>query len=324
MKITTGTSVGFFFVLGLVVLLLIMEMLSGGAGFTRGYVLRTYFQNAREIKVGSPIKMGGVQIGKVSDIILAGPGERGQVQINLKIRPDVKVRTDAEASIMLSSLFGENFVDISFGKPDSPTLNPNSVINSRERTDMNAMIDKMEEVANDVRSLTKQLNESSPLGPLTDFFKENQPKFTNLLSNAEKISQKVAAGEGTVGKLISDPSLFDEAKKMLTEFQKTNTDLQELGSNLKGITGDLRQGKGTIGKFLHEEEFYNQANHAVQNLNEILRKINEGKGSIGELVNDPALMRNAKVSLQKLDKASDSIEDQGPLSIISILVGQLF
>ena len=111
---------------------------------------------------------------------------------------------------------------------------------------------------------------------------------------------------------------------MLTEFQKTSTDLQELGSNLKGITGDLRQGKGTIGKFLHEEEFYNQANHAVQNLNEILRKINEGKGSIGELVNDPALMRNAKVSLQKLDKASDSIEDQGPLSIISILVGQLF
>lgn len=321
MKPTTGTRVGLFFVLGVVMILVIIEMF-GTATFRRGYFLHAYFQNAREIKVGSPVKMGGVPIGKVTSISLAQPGERGRVKMDLKINLGVEIPTDSVASIQLSSIFGENFVDISFGSSSTVHLS-HTTIQTRERTDINAMLDKMDEVATDLRGLTKQLSEN-PLAPLTDFFQDNKDRFSSLLTNTEEISNKVNRGEGTLGRLVNDPSLFDEAKKTLEDFGKTTDDLQQIGDNLKAITGDIREGKGTIGKFFTEEELYESLNDGAKHLKEILRKINEGEGSIGELVNDPSLVRNAKVSLQKLNKATDVLEDQGPLTVISILAGALF
>ena len=62
----------------------------------------------------------------------------------------------------------------------------------------------------------------------------------------------------------------------------------------------------------------------MTNLNQILFKINHGEGTIGKLVNNQDFYQNAKVSLQKLDKAADSLEDTGPLSVIGIVVGRLF
>ncbi|MBC8095443.1 MAG: hypothetical protein H7Y43_06500 [Akkermansiaceae bacterium] len=62
----------------------------------------------------------------------------------------------------------------------------------------------------------------------------------------------------------------------------------------------------------------------MTNLKEILEKINQGKGSVGKLVNDQEFYRNAKLTLQKLDKATEGLEDQGPLSVLGIAVNSLF
>jgi phospholipid/cholesterol/gamma-HCH transport system substrate-binding protein len=52
--------------------------------------------------------------------------------------------------------------------------------------------------------------------------------------------------------------------------------------------------------------------------------MNKGQGTIGKLINDDSFYKNAKVSLQKLDKATEGLEDQGPLSILGIAVQSLF
>jgi hypothetical protein len=41
-------------------------------------------------------------------------------------------------------------------------------------------------------------------------------------------------------------------------------------------------------------------------------------------VNDDSFYKNVKVSLQKLDKATEGLEDQGPLSVLGIAVQSLF
>ena len=62
----------------------------------------------------------------------------------------------------------------------------------------------------------------------------------------------------------------------------------------------------------------------MTNLKEILQKINSGQGSVGKLINDQEFYKNAKLTLQKLDKATEGLEDQGPLSVVGTMVQTLF
>ena len=62
----------------------------------------------------------------------------------------------------------------------------------------------------------------------------------------------------------------------------------------------------------------------MTNIKEIMEKINQGKGSVGELVNDNSFLKNIKLNLQKVDKATESLEDTGPLSVLGTAVGTLF
>ena len=69
---------------------------------------------------------------------------------------------------------------------------------------------------------------------------------------------------------------------------------------------------------------YKEATATLTQAREILEKINRGQGSVGKLINDESFLKNAKLSLQKLDKATEGLEDQGPLSVLGILVNNLF
>jgi phospholipid/cholesterol/gamma-HCH transport system substrate-binding protein len=56
---------------------------------------------------------------------------------------------------------------------------------------------------------------------------------------------------------------------------------------------------------------------------EILQKVNQGQGSVGKLINDQEMYKNLKLAMQKLDKATEGLEDQGPLSVLGIVVNSL-
>jgi phospholipid/cholesterol/gamma-HCH transport system substrate-binding protein len=62
----------------------------------------------------------------------------------------------------------------------------------------------------------------------------------------------------------------------------------------------------------------------MTNLDQILLKINQGQGTIGKLVNDQEFYRNARLTMQKVDKATEGLEDQGPLTVLGIVANNLF
>ena len=86
----------------------------------------------------------------------------------------------------------------------------------------------------------------------------------------------------------------------------------------------IAPGKGTLGKLAKDPLLFNETTTAVTNLKEIFQKINQGQGSIGKFVNDESFFKNAKMTLQKIDKATEELEDSGPLSILTTIVGKLF
>jgi len=69
---------------------------------------------------------------------------------------------------------------------------------------------------------------------------------------------------------------------------------------------------------------YAESTEAMKNLREIMQKINRGDGSLGMLVNDDSLFKSARATLQKVDNATETMEDQGPISIIGVMFNGLF
>jgi len=155
------------------------------------------------------------------------------------------------------------------------------------------------------------------LGPLTDMIKQNKERISATLSNMESISGQIASGQGTVGKVIYQEQLYTSALS-------TVTNLQDAVIQAKQLVSGISSGQGTLGKLATDEALYNSTEASMTNLNQILFKINHGEGTIGKLVDSQEFYSNAKLSLQKLDKATDSLEDTGPLSVVGIIAGQLF
>jgi phospholipid/cholesterol/gamma-HCH transport system substrate-binding protein len=100
--------------------------------------------------------------------------------------------------------------------------------------------------------------------------------------------------------------------------------LQETAASARLVISNVNAGQGSLGKLLTDDTLYQATTASMTNLNQIMFKINQGNGTIGKLVNDQEFYKNAKMSLQKLDKAADSLEDTGPLSVIGTMVGHLF
>ncbi len=152
---------------------------------------------------------------------------------------------------------------------------------------------------------------------MTDLIKQNSARITMTLSNMESISGQIASGQGTVGRVIYSDTLYDSALN-------TVTNLQDAVTQAKQLVNGISSGQGTLGKLATDDTLYNSTEASMTNLNQILFKINNGDGTLGKLVNSKEFYANAKLSLQKLDKAADSLEDTGPLSVIGIMANNLF
>ena len=329
MKNTLETRLGIFFALALVVAVLVLEMVGAADFFKGGYSITGSFKNAQELKKGDAVKTAGVEIGRVESIEL----DSGRARVTMKIQKKYEIKTDARAVIKFTGLMGNNFVSIEGGSPAAPRIESGS-LETYEQPDLSALMSKLEGVATGVENLTKSFstdNISTLLGPLTDFVKQNSAPLSAVIGNFKTVSDNIAGGRGTIGRLVMDDSLYVATYSTMTNLQLAGADIKNVTGQADAMLRDVRmlidginQGKGTLGRLTKDEKLYNETTVAMSNLREILEKLNRGQGSVGKLINDDTFLKNAKLSLQKLDKATDSLEDQGPLSVLGLVVGSLF
>jgi phospholipid/cholesterol/gamma-HCH transport system substrate-binding protein len=257
-----------------------------------------------------------VEIGRVEEIALADQ----KVRVTMKLHNDAIVRTDSKATIKFTGMMGQNFVSIDFGSPDSPKVVEGGVIESEEEPDLSEMMAKLDKAATGIQNLTASFTPdtiNNLFGPLTDFLKQNSGNIGGAISNIENITGQIASGQGTVGKLVYDQSLYNSALTTVTNLQDAVTDVRQ-------VVNGVAAGHGTLGKLVTDETLYNSTTSSMTNLNQILIKINGGQGTIGKLVNDQEFYKNAKLTLQKVDKATDGLEDTGPISVIGLMMNNLF
>jgi len=327
MKNTLETRLGIFVALAMIVAFLIMEMVGGLEHFKRGLRLHALFNTVQELKVGDPVKLAGVQIGRVEKISLA----ENKVKVSMKLDRGTIVKTDSPATIKFAGLMGQNFVSLGFGSPAAPAADNDAILGATEMPDFSAMMAKLDNVATGVENLTKSFTGDkidNLLGPFTDFLKENRGPLTATIANLKAVSGQIAEGKGTVGKLIYEDTLYNSTlaavSNVQSNLQSATDDIKLAIADARKIVDDINAGQGSLGKLVKDETLYRETTESMTNLKEILQKINRGQGSAGKLVNDESLYKNAKLSLQKLDKATECIEDQGPLSVLGMAINKLF
>lgn len=332
MRNSLETRLGLFVALALIAGLFIMETVGGLERFQRGYRLRARFGNVQDLKEGDRVKMAGLEVGRIEKIRFAE--DENKVEVIMKLRGKAQVKTDSKATVRFTGLMGQNYVSLTFGAPASPLAAPGSLLESAEQPDLNAVMAKIDNVASGVENLTKSFSGDkidNLLGPMINFLEANKGPLTATIANIQGISKGLAEGQGTMGKLLRDDALYNTSLATVTNLQETAAEFRTTAAEARKVVGQAEQmvaqvnsGQGTVGKLLKDETLYAETTASMKNLRQILEKVNTGQGSVGKLVNDPELYKNAKMTLQKLDKATEGLEDQGPLSVVGLLVNSLF
>jgi phospholipid/cholesterol/gamma-HCH transport system substrate-binding protein len=330
MKNTLETRLGIFVALAVIAAVLILEIVGGPVLFETGYHLRALFNSAQDLKQGDSVKIAGVTVGRVEKITLDETNNKVLVTMKMRKKVEgirVEVHTDSIAMIKFTGLLGQNFVAIGFGSRNSPIASDGAMLSTQEQPDLSAMMTKIDNVATGVENLTRSFTGvkiDQLLGPLISFLQDSKGPLTTTFSNLQAVSTQIREGKGTVGRLIFEDALYTTALDTVSNFDKTGAELQDTFADVRKLIAEVDSGQGTVGKLLHDEKLYNETTESMVNLKEILQKINQGQGTIGKVVNDQELYKNAKLTLQKLDKATEGLEDQGPLSVLGIVVNKLF
>jgi phospholipid/cholesterol/gamma-HCH transport system substrate-binding protein len=236
------------------------------------------------------------------------------------------VKTDSKACVKYTGLMGQNFVDIDFGSAGAPKVQNGTQLATYEQPDLSAVMAKLDSAVGGIQNMTKAFSSDdihNLFGPLGDFFKSHRDELSATIANITNITTQIASGQGTVGRLIYSDNLYSSALTTVSNLQTASASASDMIASIQLVVTNAYAGRGTLGKLLTDDTLYYSTTSSMTNLNQILMKINQGNGTIGKLVNDQEFYKNAKVSLQKLDKAADSLEDQGPLSVIGILAGPL-
>lgn len=111
---------GLFVLLGFAALLFLSTQLPGSGlkfGKPDGYLVTAKFDNVGDLKVGSPVSMAGVNIGRVEAVEFDSGDFRAVVKLRIQSQFS-RIPEDSDASIQTAGLLGGKYVGIAPGGSD--------------------------------------------------------------------------------------------------------------------------------------------------------------------------------------------------------------
>jgi phospholipid/cholesterol/gamma-HCH transport system substrate-binding protein len=298
--------VGITVIFASLVLALLLFLMSGTTGlFSTRITLVSYFDNAEGLRVGAPVRLSGVDIGNVSKILIVRDKDKQLTPVEVVMKVSTKysfnLRRDTLTSLETAGVLGETFMDMDSSQAIGPPAQNGDTLPTRVHPDFNEV----------VRSSQSTLQNMDA-----------------LLKRADRILAFAESGKGSLGKLIYDPTLYDQFSKTVKEFNAIIDEIAKgqgsLGQLIKSndaydkfvatldkvnaVVDDLQQGKGTAGKFLKDPSLYNNANDTVANLKKVSEDLNAGKGTAGRLLKDEELAKKIDTTVTKLAALTSALE----------------
>ena len=325
------------FVAGGLLLAALVIFLIGKEGrlFDRQVAFRGAFADVEGLNLDSPVRLGGLSVGRVSAITFSPDlgDKRIQVHINVSARFAERIRADSVARIGSRGVLGDKVIDISLGSADAPPIPAGGEIPTGSSGDITSLLKGAGVVIDNVVEITRDLRE----GVAAYTRPEMRSDVTGLIHSARELFEQINHGKGAAHTLFYDPRTADELTGLLAAASGTAKRLDRAMARVDQLLAEVQEGHGAahalfydprgakalselgaaageLAILLHDsrenpksalhELVYGDNGDLVGNLagasadlKKITAKIASGEGSLGAIINDPSIYDDLRTIL---------------------------
>lgn len=243
-------------------------------GFRSGYSLYSVFRWGDNLKVGQPVRLAGVQVGYVGDVLLQ---DNGTLLVDLKIDNGRKVPRNARALVEAVGLFGDAQVALA-ATPDARSFAAGDTVPvGVTAAGIAQLTAKGDTVATQAVLLTNALRsefvDSGGLRDVRRTLAQTNALVAQLGLIAAQQNRELSRTQASLRRALSG---IDSSK-----IDSTLANVRSASANATGLTDSLR--------------------FTVSRLNATLAGIERGEGTAGKLLRDTALYGDVRKLVGRID-----------------------
>ena len=263
MKIKRELKVGVFAVIVIAVAWWGIKWLGGQNVLLTNNIYYVYYDDVSGLQESSLVKLRGVKVGNVTDIVL----ERDRVLVELAVETKYEDMIPANSIAEIGAAGLRGGVEIVIKQGDSvETIANDGFLEGSVKPDMIGML------ADGGSALIEELN--ATVESLHAVLDGNSQTITSLVANLESVT-------ATIDKVLASGQIqgaLNNLNSFTSTLAENETRINSMLSNLDNFTGELA-----------DADVVAKLTTTVESLNGVLAEINNQEGTVGKLLNDSEL-----------------------------------
>lgn len=269
------------------VVVMSLKITQNQSGFGKHVQYQTILTDASGIFEKTPIKVAGINAGKIKKIQLTG----NKALIIFEILEDIKITPSAKLKIKSVGLLGDKFIDMDLGDQSGDRLPKDSIMITEDGEGIDGIAKDASAVLKDVKEITSSIREALRDDQGRNVIKEIVANMNEVTSSLKRIT---TSNEDKISKIVDDiEALSSQLAHETDRYQKDSfmADLAKIGpilnkvddtvEDLKLIVADVKEGKGTVGKLLRDDAVVDQVSQTLSSVNRLVNRINNIEADIG-------------------------------------------
>ena len=220
-------------------------------------------ENAGGLVENSAVRMAGIKVGVIKDIVL----EDGHAKIIISLNKGARLTQSSAVELKAQGILGDKIVELIPGKSDEPELTPGSELNMKAgRGGLDDVMSDVTKVSKSLNELLQTLNQATKVG-------DGTTPIGRIVSNIESITNDLksvsADNKDKINEIIDRvQNLSKNVDTYINEESLSRVDRSL--RNIEDITAKISKGEGTLGRLINDDQTVEQLNSAITNVNRFL------------------------------------------------------